>query len=116
MNSSKVKFKKYLRSKLKECDIEEKFSLLSQMNIAVDELYMELNRKHVFCECCKKHFLKTDCKTNVVEEKEFIRDDDDDDNMFVKGKYMISKVLYRVCPICGKNDLYDRIIESKMEE
>lgn len=116
MNSAKVKFKRYLQSKLKDCDANEKYSLLSQMSIAVEELYSELNRKHVFCDNCQKHFLKTTCKENMVDEKEFVCDDDDDGNMFVKGKNVIYTVLYRVCPICGKDDLFDRIIQTKTEE
>ena len=116
MNSSKAKFKRYLQARLKECEVDEKFSILSQMSIVVEELYSELNRKYVFCEHCQKHFLKTSCKENLVEEKDFVCDDDDDDNMFVKGRNVVSTVLYRVCPICGKNDLYDKIIETKQEE
>lgn len=116
MNTSREKLKKYLYNKLQNCDIEEKYKLLSEMHIATEEVVFELNQQYVFCEKCGKHFLKTQCKDNVVIEKEFEPYDEDDDNLFARGKNKIYTILYRICPCCGKQDLYDKIISVKTDE
>ncbi len=110
------KFKKYLYRKLKDLTLDEKYTMLSEIKIAAEEMTSELNQHCIYCESCKKHFLKTDCKARTVDEREFIQDDEDNDNMFVKGKNMVYTILYRICPECGKDDLYDKILQSKMEE
>lgn len=104
--------KRYLYGKIKDLSLDEKYMLLSQTQIAAEELKSEMNVHCVYCERCHKHFLKSSCKKNVVEETRVEYDNEHDIDMFAKQATIKNKILYRVCPECGKDDLYDTIIQT----
>jgi len=107
-------FRKYLYRKLKDLPVNEKMELLQEIEIATMQVKAELNSQCVYCETCRKHFLKVLCKERIAEEKEFVSDDERDDNWFQKGINYVHKMLYRICPECGRDDLYDKILETKV--
>lgn len=109
------KFKRYFYNKLKGLNPDEQYNLLSEARIAIESITSELNHECVYCENCRQHFVKDACEQRIEEKQKWEADDENDDNFATPGKFYKQKILYRICPKCGRNDLYDRLLSLKYD-
>lgn len=112
---NKTDFKTYLSRTLNNLPVNEKYEMLCEIQIATNEAKAELHSICVYCESCRKHFYKDSCTENIVESSEFVPDNEDDNcSWWPSGTTYIYKTLYRICPECGRDDLYDKLLETKV--